>query len=59
MESKLIECVQENGKLYSAMRVGPFELRPWTGGEVIVARPKSSSNCMEGEGDLATGAGMI
>jgi len=28
-------------------------------GEVIVARPKSSSDCMEGEGDLAIGAGII
>jgi len=56
MESRLIECVQENGKLYSATRAGLFRLRPCMEGEVIVSRPKSGWACIE-EDELAAGAG--
>jgi len=58
MESKSIECVQENGKLDSAIRVGLFRLRLCMKGEVIVSRPNSGSACIE-EDELAAGAGTI
>lgn len=58
IKSKLIECVQENGKLYSAIRVGLIKLRPCMEGEVIVTRPKSDSACIE-EDEFAAGVGKI
>jgi hypothetical protein len=59
MELKSIECVQENGKRYSAIKVGLLKLRSVREGEYIVNSPKSSSSCMKEEGGLAAGAGII
>ena len=58
MEPKLIQCVQENGKLYCGIRVGLFRLRLYMGGEAIVYRLKSGSDCIE-EDELAARAGVI